>query len=153
MKRIFFVLIVAIMGLAISCNRGANNAQQEQQQQGFGPGGGMGGGNFNPEEMAQRQVDQMKETLGLSNEQAKQFYDLTLENSLAQQKMREEMQNSGGGFEGMREQMQKSREEQNQKFKSILSDEQWVKYQAYQEEMNSRRGQGGPGGMGGPRTN
>ena len=153
MNRFFFVLIVAITGLAISCNQSANNSQQqEQMQQGFGPGGGgMGRGNMNPEEMAQRQVDQMKELLGLNDEQAKQIYDLSLENSLAQQKMREGMQDGGGNFEGMREQMQKSREEQDQKIKAVLSAEQWVKYQAYQEEMNSRRGQGGPGGMGGPR--
>jgi Spy/CpxP family protein refolding chaperone len=45
----------------------------------------------------------------------------------------------------MREQMQLMREEQNNKIKEVLSEEQFAEYQAWQEERRARRGQGGPG--------
>ena len=110
----------------------------------------MGGpGNFDPEEMAQRQVDRLTEQLDLSKDQQKQVYDLNIENFENMQSMRGQ-RDGGGDFEAMREQMQKAREEQNNKMKAILTDEQWEKYEAYQEEMRARRGQGGPGGFGGP---
>jgi len=140
MNRIVFLVSVLVMALAISCNQ----SSKSNSQSGPESGGGMGRGNFNPEEMADRQIEQIKETLDLSNTQEKQMHALIMENFEEMGKMREEMQNSGGGFEGMREQMQKVREEQDTKVKAILSDEQWEKYQTYQEERRSRRGQGRP---------
>ncbi len=140
MNRIVFAVLVLVMALASSCNQSSKSNSQQ----------GFGSGNFDPEQMADRQIEEMKETIDLSGTQEKQMRELIMENFENMSKMREEMQNSGGGFEGMREQMQKVREEQDQKVKAILSEEQWEKYQTYQEERRARRGQGGPGGMGRP---
>ncbi|MCG6187766.1 DUF4890 domain-containing protein [Maribellus maritimus] len=139
-KTLFFVTILFI-GIAFGCgNQGNNNSQQ------FGPGGFGDRGNFDPEEIAERQVERLTEQLDLSKDQQKQVYDLTIENFENMSKMRGQ---GGGDFEAMREQMQKAREEQNKKMKTILTDDQWGKYEIFQEEMRARRGQGRPGGFGG----
>jgi len=104
------------------------------------PGGGMGG---TPEERAKRQTDQIKEAVGLNADQEKKVYDLNLENG---KKMTEMMQaNQGGGMEGMREAMTKSREEMTAKIKGILTAEQFTKYEKYLADRANR----GPGGGGG----
>ncbi|MBN1986055.1 MAG: hypothetical protein JW761_07095 [Prolixibacteraceae bacterium] len=144
MNRTLFFMTVLFLGIAAACgNQGSNNSQQPS----FGADRFGNRGNFDPEEMAQRQVERLTEQLKLSEEQQKQVYDLTMENFENMQQMRGQM-GGEGDFEKMREQMQKAREEQNQKMKSILTDEQWDEYEAYQEEMRARRGQGGPGGFG-----
>jgi periplasmic protein CpxP/Spy len=99
---------------------------------------------FDPEEMAKRQTEQIKEAVGLNADQEKQVYDLNIESGKKMRAMREE--NQGAGFEGMREKMGKIREEQDKKMKEILTEAQWEKYLKYQEERRSRRGQGRPGG-------
>ena len=133
MKQILFSLIALAALVVTSCNQG----NKSNSQPGFSPG------NFNPENMVNRQIERLDEAVELSDVQEKQVREIYMDNMM---KMREEMQNSGGGFEGMREKMQQAREEQNVKIKEILSEEQLEKYLAYQEERWSRRGQGGPGG-------
>jgi periplasmic protein CpxP/Spy len=100
--------------------------------------------NLDPEEMAKRQTEQIKEAVGLDKKQEKQVYELNLETGKKMRTLRDE--NQGGGFEGMREKMQEIRAEQDKKMKDILTDSQWKKYQKYQEERRSQRGQGRPGG-------
>lgn len=102
--------------------------------------------NMDPEEMAKRQTAQLKEAVGLDNEQKKKAQEIYLETGKKMSAMREEMQS--GGFEGMREKMQEMRTEQDKKLKEVLSDEQWKKYEKFQEERRSRwsQGQGRPGG-------
>ena len=100
--------------------------------------------NADPEEMAKRQTEQIKEAVGLDAKQEKQVYELNLESSKKMRAMREKMQ--GSGFDGMREKMQEVRTEQDKKMKEILSDTQWKKYEKHQEERRSQRGQGRPGG-------
>ncbi|QIA08700.1 hypothetical protein [Draconibacterium halophilum] len=139
MKRTVFLVMVLVSTLLMSCNNGSNNSQQLP----FGRGGGMGPGNFDPQAMVDRQIEDMDENLDLSNEQEEKIREIMEESFENMAAMREEMQNSGAGFEGMREQMQKSREEQNKKMKAVLSEEQWEKYQVMQEERRERRGQGG----------
>jgi len=146
MNRIFFSFVVLILALATSCNNQSNNSKNSPSL--FGRDNGRGAGNFDPEAIANRQVEQMKETLNLNSDQEKQMHDIMMQSFENMRKVREQLQSDGGGFEGMREEMQKMREEQNKKIKSILSDEQWGKYQKYQEEMRSRRRQGGFGGQG-----
>ena len=99
---------------------------------------------FNPEEMAKRQTEQLKEVLGLNADQEKKVYDLNLESGKKMRELREA--NQGAGFEAMREKMGKIREEQDKKMKESLTEAQWEKYLKYQEERRSRRGQGRPGG-------
>ena len=139
MKRTVFLVMVLVSALVISCNNGGNNSRQMP----FGNGGGMGPGNFDPQAMVDRMVDDMNENLDLSKKQEEKIRKIMEENFESMAKMREEMQDSGAGFEGMREKMQKVREEQDNKMKEVLSDEQWEKYQVMQEERRARRGQGG----------
>lgn len=146
MKRIAFSMWVLFIVLATSCNQGSNQNSKST----IGSGGERGQENFDPETIANRQVEQLNEALNLSKEQQKQIHDVMIESFENMQKVREDLQKDGGDFSGMREQMQKMREDQNEKMRSILSDEQWQKYQDYQQEMRSKRGQGGTGGFGGP---
>lgn len=100
--------------------------------------------NVNPEEMAKRQTEQIKEAVGLDEKQEKQVYDLNLEAGKKMRELRE--QNQGGDFEGMREKMQEIRADQDKKMKEILSEAQWKKYQRYQEERRSQWQNRRPGG-------
>lgn len=96
--------------------------------------------NMNPEEMAKRQTEQIKEAAGLNEKQEKQVYELNLESGKKMRAMRE--QNQGGGFEGMREKMTEFRTEQDKKMKTILTEAQWKKYEKFQEERRERRNDG-----------
>jgi len=138
MKRTVFLVMVLVSALVISCNNGNNSRQMP-----FGNGGGMGPGNFDPQAMVDRMVDDMDENLDLSDDQEEKIRKIMEENFENMAAMREEMQNSGAGFEGMREKMQKSREEQDNKMKEVLSEEQWEQYQVMQEERRERMSQGG----------
>lgn len=100
--------------------------------------------NVNPEEMAKRQTERIKEAVGLDTKQEKQVYDLNLETGKKMRALRDE--NQGSGFEGMREKMQEIRAEQDKKMKEILSEAQWKKYQKYQEERRSEWQNRRPGG-------
>ena len=101
--------------------------------QGFG--GGFGGGqgmNMNPEDMAKRQADRLKEQLTLTQVQYDSIYNMYLASSKEQAKRRE--------------QMQKQRQAQDAKIKSFLTDAQKKTYDELQEQRRQRQGQGGFGG-------
>jgi len=145
MKRISFLLMAIVMVFSVSCNKLKQNSQEQQQ---MGPGGGMGGpGNFDPAAFVDRQMEELKEGLELSDDQEKQVREILTAGSETMRKAREEMQDGGGDFEGMREKMQQMREEQNQKIKAVLSEDQFVKYEQIQKERRERMRQGG--GFGG----
>ncbi len=92
--------------------------------------------NMNPEDMAKRQTEQIKEAVGLDDKQEKQVYELNLESGKKMRTMRDEMQ--GGNSDGMREKMTELRTEQDKKMKAILTADQWKKYEKYQEERRAR---------------
>ena len=98
--------------------------------------------NMDPKERAKQTTERLKEALDLNKEQEKKVYEINLKGNEKMMEARREMQESGGGFEGMREKMGKLREEQNKEMKKILTDKQWKKYEKYLEEMRARRGQG-----------
>ena len=100
---------------------------------------------FNPESMATRRADQVKEAAKLNDEQYKKVYDLFLKQS---KDMQAKMSEGGGGFGAFNmEDMQKQQEATNKALKEILSEEQYKAYQKAQEEMMKRFQQGG--GFGG----
>lgn len=124
--------------------------------QGFG--GGFGGGqgmSMNPEDMAKRQADRLKEQIELTQVQYDSIYNYYLKSSKEQAARREQMQNGGGQMPGegdmqaMMEQMQKQRQAQEAKIKSFLTDDQKKKYDEIQEQRRQQRQQGGQGGFGG----
>ena len=142
MKKIFFALVAMMMTLSIS-------AQFQ--------GGGMR--QMNPEDMAKRQADQIKETCKVNDDQYKKLYDYYLAESKAQvarmDSIRKAMEAGGqqaqpgqrGGFN--REDMQKRQEAQLKVLKGILTEEQMAAYTKAQEERRARMGQRGQGGQGG----
>ena len=122
MKKLGFLLIILILGTTVSI------AQDRGGQR-----------NFDPEEMAKRQTENLKEVLDLKKDQEKQVYELNLKTGKEMAKMREE---AGGDREAMREKMMGMREKQNKEMKKILTDSQWTKYEKYLEERRNRRGRG-----------
>jgi hypothetical protein len=143
----FSLLLLALFAIvAMSCDKLQRNNQQQEQQQ-FGPGGGMGGGNFDPQAMLDRQMEELKESLELSDDQEKQVREIITAGFETMRKAREEMQDGGGDREAMREKMQAMREEQTQKIKAVLSEDQFTKYEKIQQERRERMRQGG--GFGG----
>ncbi|HKJ79071.1 MAG TPA: DUF4890 domain-containing protein [Prolixibacteraceae bacterium] len=95
---------------------------------------------FDPEEMAKRQTERLKETLDLSKDQEKKVYELNLESGKEMSKLRD--QRGSGNNDGMREKMSEIRDGQNEKMKKILTDKQWVKYEKYLEERRERMREG-----------
>jgi hypothetical protein len=135
----------------MSCDKLQKNNQEQQQQ--FGPGGGgMGGGNFDPAAFVDRQMEELKEGLQLSDDQEKQVREIITAGFETMRKSREEMMDGGGDREAMREKMQKMREEQTAKIKAVLSEEQFTKYEQIQKERRERMRQNGFGGQGGPQN-
>lgn len=139
-----------LMVVGVSCNKFQQNSQQQEQQQ-FGPGGGGmgGGGNFDPAAFVDRQMEELKEGLELSDDQEKQVREIITAGFETMRKSREEMMDGGGDREAMREKMQAMREEQNQKIKAVLTEEQYIKYEKIQQERRERMRQNGFGGQGG----
>jgi len=143
MSKVSFLMMAFLMAIIVSCNQGAKNNQQQQ----MGPGGGMGGGNFDPAAFVDRQMEELKSGLELSDDQEKQVREIITAGFETMQKAREGMQD-GGDREAMRDKMQQMREEQNQKIKAVLSEDQFTKYEQIQKERRERMRQGG--GSGGP---
>lgn len=103
---------------------------------------------FNPEEMATRQVDRIKSTCEINEEQSKKLNELFLKQAKAQKEMMDKMaQGEPPTFD--HEAMRKRIDEQNAAVKEILTAEQFEKYENMQKEMRGRRGPGGPNGFGG----
>ncbi|MBO4451593.1 MAG: hypothetical protein J5770_04155 [Bacteroidaceae bacterium] len=121
------------------------------------PQGGFGGGmgQFNPEDMAKRQADQLKTTCELNDEQYKKVKDYYVEQSKAQMEQMQKMMQGGQGggqmdMQAMQKQMQERQEAQNKFLKGVLTEDQFKKYETAQAERRRQfQGMGG-GGQGGP---
>ena len=145
MKRISYLVMAIVVVFSVSCNKLQQNNQQEQQQ--MSPaGGGMGGGNFDPAAFVDRQMEELKEGLELSDDQEKQVREIITAGFETMRTAREGMQD-GGDREAMREKMQQMRDEQTAKIKAVLTEEQFAKYEQIQQERRERMRQGG--GFGG----
>ena len=99
-----------------------------------------GGQNFDPEERAKSQTEQLKKVLDLKKDQEKKVYELNLKAGKEMAEMRKDMQ-SGGSREGMREKFTAMRDKNNKEMKKILSDDQYKKYLKFQEEEMEKRRQ------------
>ena len=109
-------------------------------------------GNFDPQAMIKRQVDQLTETCSLTKDQVPKVEAIVKKYSDQRTKMFQDMQNGGGGgdFSAMREKMTKMQDDQAKEIKAILTADQAKKYDAWlkerQERMQQRmNGGGGPG--------
>jgi hypothetical protein len=99
-----------------------------------------GGQNFDPEERAKSQTEQLKKVLDLDKGQEKKVYELNLKAGNEMAEMRKDMQGGGGDRDAMRKKFMAMREKHNKEMKKILSDDQYKKYlKNQQEQMDKRR--------------
>jgi hypothetical protein len=91
--------------------------------------------------MAKRQTEMIQKATGIDDATAKKVQEINLKYSKIMRDMREKSDDR----EAMREEMGKIREKRDAEIKALLTDEQYKKYQAQQEEMRkNRQGGGGP---------
>lgn len=106
------------------------------------------GGNYNPEERAKRQTEELTEKLDLTKDQAKQVEAINIKYGKKRSDMYSAMR-AGGGMdrEAMGEKREAMQKEQTKEMKAVLSDAQMIKYEAYLKEQAEKRAQGrGQGG-------
>ncbi len=124
MKMRFFK--TAIMSLMLVFGVSAANAQMGQMP--------------SPEEMAKFQADQMKQTVNLNDDQYNKVLVIYKESG---EKIGKLFESGQPDFSKMGE----IQEEQNKKFKEILTPEQYKKWDEYQQEMRKNMGGFGGGGF------
>jgi Spy/CpxP family protein refolding chaperone len=109
-------------------------------QPGQGQGPGPGRGFQMTEEDIRTRVDNLSETLSLSEQQHEQILDYELDLYNKMQIEFQKMRSNPDGppdREAMRANMQKIREERDQKYAEVLTGEQMEKFQQIQEQRRS----------------
>lgn len=101
------------------------------------PGGGQGDRRQMTEEDIKELVQRTADSLDLTAEQEKKVLEFELEFYRERQKMFENFDFETGDREAMRAKMMKQRDERNEKYAEVLTDEQLEKYR----EMQDRRRQ------------
>ena len=111
-----------------------------------GPGGGRGGRGPMTEEDVKERVSSLAETLKMTDDQQDKILKYELEFNT---KMQVEREKNQGNREAMRESMMKYREEREEKYSEVLTEEQMTKYREIREQRRGQRpqrdGQGGEG--------
>jgi len=115
----------------------AESNRRQGQGSGRRPGGGFGGrGNS-------------LASLNLSEDQQTKITAIQAEQRAEQTKLFQELRNSGGGFEGVREKMTELRTKYDKQIEALLTDEQKEKYREIQSQRRPSGGSSGgrrPGG-------
>ena len=105
------------------------------------PGGRMGG---TAEERAKATTDRWSEFLTLNAEQKTKLSAIELE---MQKQMDTRRQNAQGDFSSMRAAMEEIEKVREEKYKGVLTADQFKKYTAERDRLQRDRGQGGGGGQ------
>ncbi|MCK4748725.1 MAG: hypothetical protein KAT15_16845 [Bacteroidales bacterium] len=120
---------------------------------GQGRPGGPGRGPQMTEEDIKERVDNLAETLKMSEDQHKKILAVDMEFYNKMQIERQKMRNDGGpppDREAMRAKMREMRDERNQKYEDVLTPEQYDKFIEIQErrreQMRQQHQQNNPGG-------
>ena len=92
------------------------------------PGGGQGGRRQMTEEDVKERVQRTADSLNLTDQQEKKVLEFELEFFKKNQKMRENFDFETGDREAMRAYMMKQREERDEKYAEVLTEEQLEKY-------------------------
>jgi len=95
--------------------------------------------NMDPEESANRQIEQMKEIIKLKNDtEEKAIKEIFVKYAKERQKMFSEMQ-QGGDPGANREKMQELTNKQNEELKGILGEERFTTYDTKMQELRRNR--------------
>lgn len=101
-------------------------------------------GPFDPEQMLDRQMSQMKEELNLTAEQEGKVRPILKEGFEKMAEFRSKLRDgSGGRPPEMREEMAKVQQETNDQLGKVLTKEQMEKYEKMLQERRGRFGEGG----------
>jgi len=101
------------------------------------PGGGQGRGRQMTEEEVTERVRRTADSLDLTDAQEKKVLEFELEFHKERQKMFEDFDPETGDREAMRAKMMEQRDERNEKYAEVLTEEQLEKF----EQMQDRRQQ------------
>ena len=150
MKR--FLLMTFIFTCAFSLTQAQRGTGERPSQ-----GGGGQGQRFDPAQMIERRVQELKDSISLTDAQAVKVKEIYTKSSEKQRetftKMREARE-AGTEIdrEEMRKQMEASRTQESNEIKALLTAPQKVKYEKYLVNAAARmRNFGNRGGGGGPR--
>jgi hypothetical protein len=122
----------AIAALVLITSAGLGLAQQQKK-----------GGNFDPDQMADRQVSSMKDRLKLTDEQVPKVKAIVVDSMKKQGELFQKYGRPQQGqppSEEMRNEMQKVREESTKKMAEVLTKDQMDEYQKMMTEMRGKRG-------------
>ena len=119
-------IIVTLMAAAMMLFAGSTKASAQ----------GPGFGNFDPAQIAQMRVDQMKESLKINDEQSTKLLDLFKKEMEEMSKMFE-----GGGMPDMGK-MQENQKKQDEAIQKILTEDQYKAYAEQQRKMMEQFGGG-----------
>ena len=148
---VLMVLFAGIMCVSAQTSRPIGNGVSGGNATGQRPAAG-GQQRLSQEQRTKQQVDTLAKVLTLNASQKEKLTKIFTDNAAEMRKMRESM-GENADREQMRTEMEKMRTTQNTKIKEVLTNEQFTKYQKWQESQPrfGGRGQGGPGGPGGGR--
>ena len=135
LKGILFAIIIALPMACNSSKEAVNTQAQETEVSPRSQRPPRGGGAGNSERQAAMQ--QLVTELGLNEEQQTQLQAIQQKYRGQMQAIREENQ---GDFQAMRSSMMELRANQNEEIKTILTDEQFAKFEKWQEENRPQRG-------------
>lgn len=126
-------IMIALMAMMITIGASAQQKSGERRE-------------FNAEEMATRQADEVKKACSTTDEQYAAIYKLYLEQANEMKAERESAKSSSDSKPEKKDMsaMKEKREKLNSQIKAILTDEQFT---AFQKIKKNKRG----GGQGGPR--
>lgn len=106
----------------------------------------QGFGQFNPDDIAKMQADRIKEVCKVDDGQYKKIVDYFVKD--VKEMTAQMSQGQGGGFGGFdMEAMQKRMKAQTDFLKSVLTEDQFKKYEEDQRRMMEQFGGGGFGGF------
>ena len=129
MKKIILMMALTVLGTgAIAANPQVNFVQGGQGPQGT------------PEERAERQLQTMTKQLSLSADQSAKLKPILLQRVTEQQTLRQKMQ--GNDRRAMMTEMKTMQDKYNAQFKTILTPDQYTKYETQQAQMLGGQGQG-----------
>lgn len=103
------------------------------------PGGGPG--RMSPEQRAEQQTTNMTEQLSLSEAQSTKVGEINLKYA---QKMKALRTSADGDRDAMRAAMGTIRQEQDAELQTVLTQDQWKKWDAYRQEQRANWGGGNP---------
>jgi len=132
MKKIILMIALSVLGTGtIAANSAITFVQTGQGPQGT------------PEERAERQLTMITEQLSLTADQSAKLKPIILQRVTEQQELRQKMQ--GKDRQAMMTEMKTMQEKYDTQFKTILTADQYTKYEASQAQMRGRRGGQGQG--------